>query len=216
MQAKIRAAAALFTVLCCGCNQQRLTPDSCVVHMSSTFAGTGSAQGQITVAKNGAPCGIAFVMNGPSGGGFGLALAVLALSSIRFRILAELPALRLLVVCRRNSLEVFALGTMLAMICRLASGTFGVTWGDTATGQWDRSWADDRTGGSAGAYAPSGPQAGRGGLTSTSGVRDKITGAYICCIALWRVPGLRSPAAKMRSRRADAGGRRATAIHQNT
>jgi hypothetical protein len=27
-------------------------------------------QGQITVAKNGAPCGIAFVMNGPSGGGF--------------------------------------------------------------------------------------------------------------------------------------------------
>jgi hypothetical protein len=70
MEAKMRAAAALVTVLCCGCNQQRLTPDSCVVHMSSTFAGTGSAQGQITVAKNGAPCGIAFVMNGPSGGGF--------------------------------------------------------------------------------------------------------------------------------------------------
>ena len=56
-----------------------------------------------------------------------LALAVLALSSIRFRILAELPALRLLVVCGRNSLEVFALGTMLAMICRLAFRTFGVT-----------------------------------------------------------------------------------------
>lgn len=70
MEAKMRAAVALVTVLCCGCNQQRLTPNSCVVHMSSTFAGTGSAQGQITVAKNGAPCGIAFVMNGPSGGGF--------------------------------------------------------------------------------------------------------------------------------------------------
>ena len=38
--------------------------------MSSTFAGSGKAQGQITVARNGAPCGMAFVMNGLSGGGF--------------------------------------------------------------------------------------------------------------------------------------------------
>jgi hypothetical protein len=57
-----------------------------------------------------------------------LALAALALSSTRFRVLAERPALRFLVVCGRNSLEVFALGTMLAMICRLAFRTFGVTW----------------------------------------------------------------------------------------
>jgi hypothetical protein len=68
--AKVRATAALFTVLCCGCTQQELTPDSCVVHMSSTFAGTGSAQGQITVARNGASCGMAFAMNGPARGGF--------------------------------------------------------------------------------------------------------------------------------------------------
>jgi hypothetical protein len=56
-----------------------------------------------------------------------LAIAVLALGSTWFRALAERPALRLLVVCGRNSLEVFALGTMLAMICRLAFRTFGIT-----------------------------------------------------------------------------------------
>ena len=39
-------------------------------HMSSTFAGTGSAQGQITAARNGASCGMAFEMNGPARGGF--------------------------------------------------------------------------------------------------------------------------------------------------
>jgi hypothetical protein len=56
-----------------------------------------------------------------------LALAVLALSSVRFREWSEWPALRFLVVCGRNSLEVFALGTVLALICRLAFRTFGVT-----------------------------------------------------------------------------------------
>jgi len=56
-----------------------------------------------------------------------LAIAVLALGSIRFRTLAERPALRVLVVCGRNSLEVFSLGTILAMICRLVFRTFGVT-----------------------------------------------------------------------------------------
>ncbi len=56
-----------------------------------------------------------------------LAFAVLALGSARFRALAERPALRLLAICGRNSLEVFALGTMLAMVCRLAFRTFGVT-----------------------------------------------------------------------------------------
>jgi hypothetical protein len=57
-----------------------------------------------------------------------VALAALALSSVRFRVLAERPALRVLVVCGRNSLEVFALGTMLAILCRLVFRTFGVTW----------------------------------------------------------------------------------------
>src|SRR5271157_2738387 len=56
-----------------------------------------------------------------------LAIAVLALGSIRFRTLAERLALRVLVVCGRNSLEVFSLGTILAMICRLVFRTFGVT-----------------------------------------------------------------------------------------
>jgi hypothetical protein len=56
-----------------------------------------------------------------------VAIAALALSSTRFRALADRPALRFLVVCGRNSLEVFALGTMLAMISRLAFRTFGTT-----------------------------------------------------------------------------------------
>ena len=56
-----------------------------------------------------------------------MAVAALALSSARFRALVEWPALRFLVVCGRNSLEVFALGTMLAMVSRLAFRTFGVT-----------------------------------------------------------------------------------------
>jgi hypothetical protein len=56
-----------------------------------------------------------------------LALAALALSSTWFRTAADRPALRFLLICGRNSLEVFSLGTILAMICRLAFRTFGVT-----------------------------------------------------------------------------------------
>jgi hypothetical protein len=56
-----------------------------------------------------------------------VAIAILALGSERFRELASSPALRFLVVCGRNSLEVFSLGTMLAMLCRLTFRTFGVT-----------------------------------------------------------------------------------------
>jgi len=55
-----------------------------------------------------------------------LALATLALSSAQFRTLAARPAMRWLLVCGRNSLEVFSLGTVLAMICRLVFRTFGV------------------------------------------------------------------------------------------
>jgi hypothetical protein len=56
-----------------------------------------------------------------------LAIACLLLGSVRFQRIAESPACRALVICGRNSLEVFALGTLLAMICRLAFRTFGVT-----------------------------------------------------------------------------------------
>lgn len=63
-------ASILLTTLCCGCYQQQLTQSSCVVQMSSTFVGSGSSNGQITVARNGAPCGMAFVLNSRSGGGF--------------------------------------------------------------------------------------------------------------------------------------------------
>jgi hypothetical protein len=56
-----------------------------------------------------------------------LALAALALSSTRFRTLSNQPAMRWLLVCGRNSLEVFSLGTILAMLFRLVFRTFGVT-----------------------------------------------------------------------------------------
>jgi hypothetical protein len=56
-----------------------------------------------------------------------LALAALAIGSTWFRTVAERPVLRFLLVCGRNSLEVFSLGTILAMFCRLAFRTFGVT-----------------------------------------------------------------------------------------
>jgi hypothetical protein len=56
-----------------------------------------------------------------------LAIAILALGSDRFRRLANSPALRFLVVCGRNSLEVFSLGTLLAMLCRLMFRTVGIT-----------------------------------------------------------------------------------------
>ena len=56
-----------------------------------------------------------------------VAIAVLVFSSPRLRSLADRPAFRFLLVCGRHSLEVFALGTMLAMIWGLVSRTFGLT-----------------------------------------------------------------------------------------
>jgi hypothetical protein len=56
-----------------------------------------------------------------------VALAMLVFSSERLRSLADRPALRYLLVCGRHSLEVFSLGTVLAMIFRLIFNTFGVT-----------------------------------------------------------------------------------------
>jgi hypothetical protein len=74
-----------------------------------------------------------------------LALAVVALGSARFRVFAERPALRFLAACGRNSLEVFALSTVLAMICRLAFRTFGDFSNPAASQQhWD--WTDDSAG----------------------------------------------------------------------
>ena len=56
-----------------------------------------------------------------------MAIAVLVFGSPRLRVLADTPAFRFLLVCGRHSLEVFALGTILAMIWRLTFSTFGVT-----------------------------------------------------------------------------------------
>lgn len=56
-----------------------------------------------------------------------LALVVLALGSAQFRALVERPVLRFVVVCGRHSLEVFSLGTVLAMVGHLVFRTFGVT-----------------------------------------------------------------------------------------
>ncbi len=56
-----------------------------------------------------------------------LAIIVLTLGSARFRAVAERPALRLFVVCGRNSLEVFSLGTVLAMIGQQLFRTYGET-----------------------------------------------------------------------------------------
>ena len=64
------AMVALLVVLCFGCTQQKLTQDTCIVHQASGFVGAGRAQGRITVAQNGAPCGMSFVMNRAFGGGF--------------------------------------------------------------------------------------------------------------------------------------------------
>lgn len=55
-----------------------------------------------------------------------LALATLALGSDWFRGLAEHRALFFVVACGKHSLEVFSLGTVLAMISRLSFLTFGV------------------------------------------------------------------------------------------
>ena len=56
-----------------------------------------------------------------------MALAFLVFSSDWLRRLAERPVLRFLAVCGRHSLEVFSLGTILAMLFRLIFRTFGVT-----------------------------------------------------------------------------------------
>jgi hypothetical protein len=56
-----------------------------------------------------------------------VAIAVLVFGSARLRRLADRPTMRFLLVCGRNSLEVFALGTILAMLFRLSFGTFGVS-----------------------------------------------------------------------------------------
>ena len=56
-----------------------------------------------------------------------MALAFLVFSSARLREFAERPALWFLAVCGRHSLEVFSLGTILAMLFRLIFQSFGVT-----------------------------------------------------------------------------------------
>jgi hypothetical protein len=56
-----------------------------------------------------------------------MALAFLVFSSARARRIAGWPALWFLAVCGRHSLEVFSLGTILAMLFRLIFASFGVT-----------------------------------------------------------------------------------------
>ena len=63
-------AALSLMLLFSGCSHQELTQNSCIVHPASSFAGAGSSSGDITVAQNGAPCGMAFVMNNRSNTGF--------------------------------------------------------------------------------------------------------------------------------------------------
>lgn len=58
-----------------------------------------------------------------------LAMIGLALSSPRFHDLVRRPALRFVVVCGRHSLEVFSLGTLLAMIGHMTFRMYGVTLG---------------------------------------------------------------------------------------
>jgi hypothetical protein len=56
-----------------------------------------------------------------------LAMTTLALGSPRFRALSSHRSMAVVVACGRHSLEVFSLGTLLAMGCRLTFLTFGVT-----------------------------------------------------------------------------------------
>lgn len=84
-----------------------------------------------------------------------LATIVLALGSTWFRAVAERPVLRLLVVCGRNSLEVFSLGTVLAMIGQQMFRTYGGTVTMQLLTKRGRGDADDCVGGGAGACAPS-------------------------------------------------------------
>ena len=57
---------------------------------------------------------------------------------------------------KRLAAEMFALGTHARNDMSSRIPYIRRHLGDTAAGQWDRSWADDRTGGSAGGYTPSG------------------------------------------------------------
>lgn len=63
-------AALLLMLLCSGCSHQELTQKSCVVHPASNFAGAVSSNGDITVAQNGSPCDMAFVLDSRTGAGF--------------------------------------------------------------------------------------------------------------------------------------------------
>jgi hypothetical protein len=56
-----------------------------------------------------------------------LAVVYLVLSSPTFRRLAATPAISWLALCGRHSLEVFALGTLLALVFRLLFETFGAS-----------------------------------------------------------------------------------------
>ena len=63
-------AALALILLSSGCSHQELTQTSCVVHPASSFAAAMSASGDITVARNGAPCEMALVLNNRTGTGF--------------------------------------------------------------------------------------------------------------------------------------------------
>jgi hypothetical protein len=63
-------AALCLILLCSGCTHQQLTQNSCIVHPASSFAGAGGSSGEITVAQNGAPCGMALVLNDRANTGF--------------------------------------------------------------------------------------------------------------------------------------------------
>lgn len=56
-----------------------------------------------------------------------LALIYLALSSSWFRRVVQHPAFRPIEICGKHSLEVFSLGTMIALFARLSFKTFGTT-----------------------------------------------------------------------------------------
>ncbi len=66
---KLSAALSLI-LLSSGCAHQELTQTSCVVHPASSFAGALGSSGDITVARNGSPCEMAFVLNNRTGSGF--------------------------------------------------------------------------------------------------------------------------------------------------
>lgn len=67
--ARLGAVLSLI-LLCSGCSHQELTQNSCIVHPASSFAGSGGSNGDITVARNGAPCEMALVLDSRAGTGF--------------------------------------------------------------------------------------------------------------------------------------------------